>query len=132
MFAGSAARCDRCRRADLPEDIRKAKDISQANARRARKRLAQVAGPVPRGTYIEVIASGDCVYCGAEAQHVDHVRPLSAGGWEHGDNLVPACSSCNLSKGAKLLTDWDPVRVARAAAVSAKVAAELERLEVSV
>jgi hypothetical protein len=42
---------------------------------------------------------------------------------------VPACKSCNFSKGAKLLTDWGRAeRVAHGVAHSPKVAAEWERL----
>lgn len=46
-----------------------------------------------------------CVYCGAPAEHIDHIHPLDAGGWHCLDNLAPACAPCNLSKGAKVLED---------------------------
>jgi 5-methylcytosine-specific restriction endonuclease McrA len=55
------------------------------------------------------------------------VRPLSRGGHEAEYNLVPACGSCNYSKGGRLLTEWDSARVAHGAAHSPAVAAELER-----
>lgn len=45
-----------------------------------------------------------CWMCGCdrdETFHVDHVKPLSKGGWHCLSNLRPACPSCNLSKGAK-------------------------------
>jgi len=42
-----------------------------------------------------------CRYCGAPAQHVDHVHPRSQGGGDELDNLVAACAPCNLSKGAR-------------------------------
>ena len=32
--------------------------------------------------------------------HVDHVIPVSRGGTSHIDNLVPACRTCNMSKGS--------------------------------
>jgi 5-methylcytosine-specific restriction endonuclease McrA len=97
--------------------------IAQYNhARRARKLGALVDGPLPPGTYARVLASGPCVYCSGAATSVDHVTPLARGGYEAERNLVPACASCNGSKGAKLLAEWDPVRVARAVACSAKVA----------
>lgn len=48
-----------------------------------------------------------CVYCGRRAPdvvlHVDHVVPVSAGGLNSPDNLVVACSDCNLGKGARPL-----------------------------
>jgi HNH endonuclease len=95
--------------------------------RRARRLAAQINGPLPRLIYVQILASGPCVYCGAPAESIDHVRPLAAGGDETEDNLVPACGHCNKSKSAKLLIHWDPERVAHGAAQSSLVAAELER-----
>jgi 5-methylcytosine-specific restriction endonuclease McrA len=86
-----------------------------------------VAGPVSAAVYTEVLASGPCVYCGAEAECVDHVRPLARDGAEAADNLAPACQSCNASKRDRLLIEWIPERVASAAARSPIVAAELAR-----
>lgn len=40
-----------------------------------------------------------CVYCGVEANSVDHVIPRSLGGPSTIDNLVPACRECNTRKG---------------------------------
>ena len=45
-----------------------------------------------------------CWMCGCELDgelHIDHVKPLSKGGWHCLSNLRPSCPSCNLSKGAK-------------------------------
>ena len=45
-----------------------------------------------------------CWMCGCEldgGMHIDHVKPLSKGGWHCLANLRPACGPCNLSKGAK-------------------------------
>lgn len=42
-----------------------------------------------------------CVYCGAPAEHVDHVIPRTDGGTDRFDNLRPACEHCNLAKGAR-------------------------------
>jgi 5-methylcytosine-specific restriction endonuclease McrA len=47
-----------------------------------------------------------CCYCDARAEHLDHVHPLSKGGADAAHNMVPACASCNLSKGAKPLAEW--------------------------
>lgn len=47
-----------------------------------------------------------CAYCPALAKHLDHVVPLSRGGTDTEDNIVPACAPCNLSKGAKTLAEW--------------------------
>lgn len=49
---------------------------------------------------------GLCFYCGGSADTIDHVIPLSRGGQDPIDNLVPACRSCNSSKGQKLVAEW--------------------------
>lgn len=98
------------------------------NARRRIRRLAaQIDGPLPRKVYLAILASGPCVYCGKPATSIDHVRPLSRGGQETASNLVPACAHCNSTKHARLLTEWDPARVAYGVAHSPAVAAELAR-----
>lgn len=55
---------------------------------------------------IKAIRDGDCYYCGAPAQHADHFEPLARGGLHCVDNLVPACSPCNLSKGDRDPWSW--------------------------
>ena len=48
-----------------------------------------------------------CWICGGPFEHIDHVKPLSAGGAHMLSNLRPACRSCNLRKAAKWpLGDW--------------------------
>ena len=47
-----------------------------------------------------------CGYCGAHADTLDHIRPLSRGGAHEIGNLVPACRPCNLSKHAKTPAEW--------------------------
>ena len=42
-----------------------------------------------------------CVYCGDEANAVDHVIPINKGGTDHPDNLVAACMFCNSTLGDK-------------------------------
>jgi 5-methylcytosine-specific restriction endonuclease McrA len=41
---------------------------------------------------------GLCWMCGAEWEHIDHVKPLSKGGSNWPANLRPACGPCNLRK----------------------------------
>lgn len=45
-----------------------------------------------------------CVYCGEDINplnwHLDHYTPLSKGGKNKFENIVPSCSTCNLMKGA--------------------------------
>jgi len=45
--------------------------------------------------------SYQCQYCGAEANHVDHIIPRCQGGSDDLDNLVAACEHCNCSKGGR-------------------------------
>ena len=49
-----------------------------------------------------------CRYCGRSADegavlHVDHIHPRAHGGSEDADNLLTACSECNVGKSARLL-----------------------------
>ncbi len=50
-----------------------------------------------------------CQYCSCvltkKTATMDHVTPLSRGGSNDIDNIVPACRSCNARKGNKLLTE---------------------------
>ena len=50
-----------------------------------------------------------CVYCGAKAPDatlaVDHIKPVKLGGTNDIENLVTACTGCNLGKHARELTD---------------------------
>ena len=48
-----------------------------------------------------------CAYCGAKADlTMDHVVPVSQGGETTVGNIIPACRSCNSSKGAKDMIEW--------------------------
>jgi hypothetical protein len=127
VFKGDQGRCSTCRFRSLPEDVQAALRRASRHAYRARKRKAAVAGPVPASVYLAIRSEGPCVYCGRASETVDHVVPLARGGWEHESNLVPACESCNLSKNARLLEDWDRDRVLHAVRVSPKVAAAFTR-----
>ena len=47
-----------------------------------------------------------CVYCGADATHVDHVMPVSKGGAYELSNLRASCASCNMTKGTSTSAYW--------------------------
>jgi hypothetical protein len=50
---------------------------------------------------------GECIYCGKEAETTfDHLIPLSEGGEDTISNQVPACQSCNSSKGSRDVIEW--------------------------
>jgi hypothetical protein len=66
---------------------------------------------VAKGTFLIFERdSFSCFWCGKSSfedraeLHLDHVFPLVAGGAERADNLVTACSSCNLEKARRILS----------------------------
>lgn len=63
---------------------------------------------------ILVVFNHRCAYCGATDRITqDHVIPLSQGGTDSIENVVPACRSCNSSKGDKTPEEWGkwPIRL---------------------
>lgn len=54
-----------------------------------------------------------CGYCGVRSTelHREHVIPLSRGGDHSVGNIIPACVSCNSSKGARTVMEWRLARV---------------------
>ena len=49
---------------------------------------------------------GRCAYCYAMATGRDHVVPLTSGGLDTPDNVVPCCGSCNSKKHTKSLLQF--------------------------
>lgn len=49
---------------------------------------------------------GECVYCFGPARTRDHVIPRGRPGWDDPSNIVPACFSCNDSKGPRTPQEW--------------------------
>ena len=52
---------------------------------------------------------GLCVACGVSldlGMHVDHIIPIVRGGSNWPDNIQLLCPHCNVSKGAKLMSEW--------------------------
>ena len=48
-----------------------------------------------------------CVYCNEEVSlTIDHVIPLSRGGSNSIENIVPACNHCNSTKGTKTYSEF--------------------------
>lgn len=83
---------------------RAAKNRAEAR-RRAVKRGAPVGDLHAASEYRQLLAGDPCSYCGAPAEHADHIVPLSKGGPEAWDNLTAACASCNGRKNTRdLLT----------------------------
>ncbi|WP_421029930.1 HNH endonuclease [Paraburkholderia kururiensis] len=53
----------------------------------------------------------DCVFTATCRPTVDHIWPLSKGGWNVASNMVAACKSCNSSKGSRSPLDYAVERV---------------------
>jgi hypothetical protein len=66
-------------------------------AARRRASMTEVAGPS---------RFYPCTYCGRPGESWDHVMPWSRGGGDGPDNRVPACTSCNSSKGDDTPEEW--------------------------
>ena len=54
---------------------------------------------------------GECAYCGCTPRKnqrltKDHLLPISEGGETISENIVPACFTCNSSKGAEDFREW--------------------------
>lgn len=82
--------------------------MGQRGSRRREEREANAVGfcsPSQLEARIEYYGY-HCAYCPGPFEHVDHVIPLSKGGTAWPSNLVPACASCNCSKGAKNVWEW--------------------------
>lgn len=88
-------------RAENPEAVKAAAN----NARCAR---AAAEGRTTRAEWLEITDyfDGFCAYCLGHESRVgrltkDHMQPITRGGSNWPDNLVPACKSCNSAKNAK-------------------------------
>lgn len=128
LFRGDRPHCPSCRRDAAGAEFWMAYDRRAHGVRKARKRAAEVVGPVPVSVYVAIMKSGACVYCGGVATSVDHIIPLARGGHEAEYNLVPACGTCNSSKGDRLLIEWRGDRISHAVRVSDKVARAWEEM----
>ena len=58
-----------------------------------------------------IFFGGECAYCGCTANKGqkmtrDHLSALSKGGKTIQSNIIPACKSCNSSKGAEDFREW--------------------------
>lgn len=84
------------------------------NRRRARAENAPGDG-VSVELWLAILELCDfrCSYCRVDLNsetgiELEHVIPLSRGGWDDTSNVVPACRACNASKNAKTAAEWIP------------------------
>lgn len=76
-----------------------------ASIRRVRKLSAKTFLVTPKE--IKKMLSKPCSYCySSQSTQLDHIIPLSRGGDHSIGNLTGSCKKCNLSKGAKFITEW--------------------------
>lgn len=54
-------------------------------------------------------SGGKCVYCGAQAEEIDHVIPRANGGTNSTYNLVASCKNCNKKKSNKTLKEFGKI-----------------------
>jgi len=83
------------------------KAARHCNNKRAKRRSAE--GKFTNDEWKAVVDhfSGRCVYCGEKGKMtVEHVVPLSRGGTNYIENIVPACLGCNASKGKKTVEEF--------------------------
>jgi len=64
---------------------------------------------IPTSVKDDIWAEGECAYCGARHVpfEIDHIYPWSKGGTNDRGNLTLACFTCNRSKSAKTLSEWN-------------------------
>ena len=78
--------------------------------RRKAQKLASQGSHTPRQLQEQLKRQkSHCYYCKAKLSkvwHPDHIVPLSKGGTNDISNIVIACPTCNLRKGAKLPHEW--------------------------
>lgn len=105
------------------EERAKARDYNKRNPHVAAKRNAMrrlrieatIEGEAVMADFIKMVRSSRriaCYYCGemtsGKKAHIDHMIPLSKGGSHRPDNLCASCPTCNLSKNARLPSEWRP------------------------
>ena len=70
--------------------------------RAARKGAAEIVLTLEQWEAVKRVYRNKCAYCGREAKlTLDHVVALTRGGNHTVQNAVPACLSCNASKGVR-------------------------------
>ena len=84
--------------------------IQRGNIKR-RERERNIVNTLTAKEWEDILEQYDyrCAYCGVEFNcelfpHKDHVIPISKGGDNVKENVVPSCQSCNSKKSNKILT----------------------------
>lgn len=87
-----------------------------AGIRKQRLKNMKLEGDLTVEQWQDIMAQHNysCAYCNVRFSElipatIDHVIPMIKGGRHSADNVVPACRSCNSSKGAKPLEEFKKV-----------------------
>lgn len=77
--------------------------------RRSRKAITKGSYTVEDLNLLRIQFKNTCAYCDKQNPDTwDHVVPLSKGGLDLIENIVPCCRSCNNKKQAQNLSQWYP------------------------
>lgn len=89
-------------------EVAKERYIEQSHKRRALKAGNGGSGvPLSAWKGILSIYGNRCIYCGDSKRLTrDHVIPITRGGKDEPENIVPACHQCNSRKKNKLFSEW--------------------------
>ena len=86
----------------------KGKALSQRGEAKRRANLKEVINTLTSEEWLNILKEYDykCAYCGKKLIDSfdttrDHIIPLSKGGDNTKENIVPACRSCNCKKGGR-------------------------------
>lgn len=77
-----------------------------ARARSTERKRGVAAVPAVARECLTERFGGRCAYCPAPATTWDHLVPVKHGGGTVPGNIVPACASCNSSKGTRDVIEW--------------------------
>ena len=76
-----------------------------------RAKIKEIVNTLTTKEWLDILEkyNYECVYCGVEFDcenlpTKDHIIPISKGGNNTKENIVPACQSCNSKKGVKILS----------------------------
>ncbi|HUW46106.1 MAG TPA: HNH endonuclease signature motif containing protein [Dehalococcoidia bacterium] len=83
-----------------------------------RTRIERVANTLIAEEWLAILAQHNfqCVYCGCSLLNLfnratrDHIIPISKGGGNTKENIVPACRSCNSKKHDKIMQGEEQMR----------------------
>lgn len=99
---------DRIREIDRAwvEENRERRNLAEARRRARKKSLPDTLTPEEQQEILDTF-SYSCVICEEAYEHMDHFIPLFSGhGGTTKENMIPMCSECNMSKGAKNPFEW--------------------------